>query len=245
MPNQNTGFLDLHSHLLPGIDDGCCNIKESLDCVRRLQQHGFVGTVCTPHVVFAQYPNNTPPKIEIWAEALRKQLAEAEINYQIWTGAEVRITDETYSWMQRHGVPTLGDGRCVLLDSWDAHWPEAGDQVMDWLLEEGYQPILAHPERMALDDDPLESLLDRLMNKRVWLQGNLNSLAGGEGNSARRRMQVWLEENRYSLIASDMHRPHHLDGRMHGVQLLFDAVGDEKATELLAARPRVILGEDK
>src|SRR5271165_6658164 len=102
------GFIDLHSHVLPGIDDGCISVEESLACVRRLQAHGFVGTVCTPHILPDIYPHNTPAQIAPRVAALRERLRQEGLDYSLWAGGEVRIDAGTISWFTSMGVPTLG-----------------------------------------------------------------------------------------------------------------------------------------
>ncbi len=235
------GFLDLHSHVLPGIDDGCRTIDDSVRCVERLLSHGFVGTVCTPHYGINDFPHNVPNQIVGFVARLREELARRNLEYQLWDGAEVRIHERTIAWFEDHGVPTLGPGRCVLVDFWGEAWPRAGDEVIDYLLGRQFQPILAHPERMNLPEDDLEALLPRLKQQGVWLQGNLNSVSGGEGKRARELMTRWLSLGWYDYVATDMHTPTHLDGRMNGIGVLNGIVGEETKQQMLGHRPREVL----
>ncbi|MGF1581215.1 MAG: tyrosine-protein phosphatase [Gemmataceae bacterium] len=235
------GFLDLHSHLLPGIDDGCRTIEDSIRCVERLKSHGFVGTVCTPHYGVNDFPHNVPEQIVQFVAKLREELAERDLEYQLWDGAEVRLHERTIAWFEDHGIPTLGPGRCVLVDFWGDAWPACCDQVLDYLLDREFLPILAHPERMNLPEVDLEHLLERLKEKGVWLQGNLNSVSGGEGRLARDRMVRWLDNDWYDYVATDMHAPMHLDGRMNGIGVLETIVGEDTKVQMLGHRPREVL----
>ena len=101
------GFIDLHSHLLPGIDDGCVTLEQSLACVRRLMERGFTGTACTPHIWLEQFPANVPANISRWVEELSGHLGEQGLEYRLWPGGEVRIARDTVAWFEEHGVPTL------------------------------------------------------------------------------------------------------------------------------------------
>ncbi len=226
-------FIDAHSHLLPGIDDGCRSVEDSLACVQKLLDHGFTGTICTPHVCVVEYPGNTPRAISNHVERLRRELATAGLDYTIWPGAEVRVAETTVSWFEQHGVPTLGAGRCVLIDYWEEEWLPSCDDVVSYLFANDYQPILAHPERMQLDDDELEKLLSRLQRQGVWLQGNLRCIAGVEGDSRRSRMLRWLRDGRYALIATDLHRPECLDARLRGIAIVDRVVGNAEVLRLL------------
>jgi len=233
--------LDLHSHVLPGIDDGCRDLNDSLDCIRQFIAAGYRGTVCTPHILPDQFPEITPANVQRWVETLRQELAAAGLEYQLWTGGEVRLAKRTLQWFARDGVPTLGDSRVVLLDWWGYDWPSYIDQIFDWLQAEGYQPLLAHPERMDLPFPQLEEVLTTLQERGVWLQGNLNSLSGGEGRQAQMWSQGWLKAGRYRWLASDMHRPNQLTGRFAGLKVARELVGDETAHRLLCAHPAQVL----
>ncbi|HVW00383.1 MAG TPA: CpsB/CapC family capsule biosynthesis tyrosine phosphatase [Planctomycetaceae bacterium] len=235
------GRIDLHSHLLPGIDDGCTSLAESLACVRRLLDAGYVGSVCTPHVTYYQFPRNTPEAIAGWVADLQAEIDAAGLEYRLWTGGEVRIAEETAAWLDAVGVPTLGDSRYVLIDWWNRTWPNFCYELCEFLMDREYRPILAHPERMGLEEAELWEVLAELQRMGVRLQGNLNSLSGGEGPQAADWARRLLAEDRYFLIASDMHRPHALDGRIAGLEELEKLVGAEKAAELLEHRPRQIL----
>ena len=238
------GFLDLHSHLLPGIDDGCTSLQQSLACVRRLIERGFTGTVCTPHIWLQEFPENTPATIARRVADLQEQLAEHGFDYPLWAGGEVRIAWDTMSWFEQHGVPTLGDSRAVLIDYWGRSWPDYGDSVVNELLAADYQPVLAHPERMDFDDAEWMSTLDRLTAQGVWLQGNLRCIAGGEGPRVQGRSLKLLSAGRYQLVASDMHGPGDLDDRLAGIAAVESAVGRAALEELLAERPAAMIVSD-
>src|SRR5262245_32791323 len=100
-------MIDLHSHLLPGIDDGCRTVNESLACVGTLLNHGFTGSVCTPHVGMTIFPENIPANIAKQVDVLQQQVRATGLEYQLWAGGELRIDEDTLSWLGEHGVPTL------------------------------------------------------------------------------------------------------------------------------------------
>lgn len=233
---EPAGRIDVHSHILPGIDDGCPSVSESLACIRQFIAAGYVGTICTPHVSARLYPRNTPQRIREWVAELQAVLAENEINYQLWPGGEVVMAPDNWNWFERDGFPTLGNSRAILMDWWGPTWPEFADPFLDRLLAAGYQPILAHPERMKLPVPELHQLINSLTERGVWLQGNLNSLSGGEGSVSQELSRSWLQEGRYHILASDSHHPERLVGRFAGLQAAIDLVGDEQITELIARR---------
>lgn len=232
------GRIDIHSHLLYGIDDGCVDLQQSLTCVAMLKAQGFVGTVCTPHLWPDLYPLNRPAAIKQWVERLRGEISDAGYDYRIWPGGELRIFDGAIAWMQEHGVPTLGDTRCVLTDYWGGQWSNTIDETFRWLIDEGYQPILAHPERIRMPSPELEKRLDAVRAMGVWLQGNTRCITGQEGLTAKERLKQFIEEDRYHLLALDMHQPETLGSRFDGLAKLEDLLGAERVELLCAKRPR-------
>jgi protein-tyrosine phosphatase len=236
-----TGLIDLHSHILPGIDDGCRTVEVSLACVQSLVEHGFRGTICTPHMAIEAFAENTPPNVAHRVKLLQDVFDAAGLEYQLWEGGELRIAEHTLSWMREHGVPTLGPSRHVLVDYWGSYWPAFADGVIEYLLQEGFHPILAHPERMDLEDREWDSVLDRLQHDGVWLQGNLRCIAGREGPRVGRRAQRLLAEDRYRLLATDMHGTPDLPDRLAGIQVADMLVGPAKVRELLAEVPKEVL----
>lgn len=211
------GFIDVHSHLLPGIDDGCALVADSLECVRLLKEAGFVGSICTPHFLPSIYPENTPEFIRERTAALQREVDAAGLDYRLWAGAEIRLNEETTQSFDRHGVPTLAGSRYVLIDYFGKFWPEFADPAIAWLVERGYQPILAHPERLNLDPDDLIELIDRLTASGVLLQGNLACFAAAEGLQAAAMAGDWLLGRKYFCLATDLHRPVHWQQRAAGM----------------------------
>lgn len=235
------GRIDIHSHVLPGIDDGCPNLVASLRCIRKLKEQGYVGTICTPHYYVSLYPHNTPDRIAQAVADLEKAVVQQGLEYRLWSGGEVRLDPETIDWFEAHGVPTLGESRYVLVDFWGTEWPKYADEALDWLKRRKYVPLLAHPERMGLREPQLVALLDRLQAEGVLCQGNFNSISGGEGEHARHLAERFLDESRYVILATDMHHPDHLHGRFRGIEAAAKRIGTETAEALVTAAPRAIL----
>ncbi len=235
-----SGYIDIHSHLLPGVDDGCADLEQSLACVHRLMEAGFVGSICTPHIYPEIFPDNKPTNIAQWTRQLRQALADNGVDYPIWSGGELRLLPDSVSWMQEHGVPTLAESRCVLMDFWEKKWPRCVEETMRWLLDNGYQPILAHPERLPATPD-LDKRLMALEAMGVWLQGNFRCMTGEEGYHADRLVRHLLQGGRYKLMAMDMHRPETLEGRLDGLQLVAAEFGQGTLEQLAITAPRELI----
>lgn len=234
------GRVDMHSHLLPGVDDGCATLEESLACVRRLQQVGFVGSICTPHILPEMFPNNTPANIHLLVDHLQQDIHAAGLDYRIWPGGELRLSATIMDWLKTHGVPTLAGSRCVLVDFWADKWPKWVGKTLDWLLAEGYQPILAHPERIkCFSRDPRK--LGELIRQGVWLQGNCRAMTGQDGYAADQLIRQCLQGGHYTFLALDMHGQSSLESRLDGMQLIAAEHGDDQLDHWMSDQPRKLI----
>ena len=245
LPESDTaalGRIDIHSHMLPGLDDGCRDWAESLLSIQRLKECGFVGSICTPHIWPELFPQNLPEHIRAWTIQLQQRIDDHGIEYRLWPGGELRLFKGVLDWMKRHGAPTLADSRCVLVDLWEEHWHNWIDEALDWLLAEDYLPILAHPERIGIHDLP--ERLTRLTDRGVLLQGNFRCLNGDEGFLADQWVRRFLLEKRYTFMAVDMHRPDSLESRLAGIEIVREEFGGDVLDQTLVLAPRqYILGE--
>ena len=236
------GRIDIHSHLLPGVDDGCIDLDQAIQSIRRLRAFGYVGSICTPHIFPEVYLLNTVVYVENLTFQFNEDLRSAGVTYRVWPGGEVRIFDGVIDWLKNHGVPTLAGSRCVLTDFWEERWPPWVETAYEWLLGNGFQPIVAHPERLPPSKD-LETGIPRLLEMGVLLQGNFRSFTGEEGYNADRLVRQWTAENHYTFLATDMHRPESLDSRLYGIQLLIDEFGTDRFDALTIDAPRrLVLG---
>jgi protein-tyrosine phosphatase len=238
------GRIDVHSHILPGIDDGCPTIEDSLNCIRQFISAGYAGTICTPHISPRIYPHNTPKNVKRCVAELQAAVDQEGLSYQLWAGGELVMAVDNWSWFENDGFPTLGNSKAILMDWWGPTWPQFAGHFLDRLQAAGYQPILAHPERMKLPVTALKQLVESLADRGVWLQGNLNSLSGGEGPQSQELAQQWLQEGRYYILASDTHHPELMQGRLAGLQVAIDLVGRDRVQELISRRTGLLARGD-
>lgn len=234
------GRIDIHSHLLPGIDDGCRDVNESILCIKRLIEMGYVGTICTPHIWHDMFPDNTAENIRHWAAALQKEIDADGLPYRVWPGGEVRIFDGYEKYWDKREIPTLANSRCVLLDFWAEKWPKWAEGAFAFLRGRGYQPILAHPERMRCSGDYV-GCLTGLADKGVWLQGNFRCMTGEEGYHADQLVRLLATEGRYKFMALDMHRHETLEGRLDGLALFEAEFGRETLDAMTIDAPRRLI----
>lgn len=198
--------VDMHSHVLPGIDDGAQNPQESVALIRRMMALGIKKIIATPHIM-ADYYRNTPETINAALDILRIELQKEGIDIPVEAAAE-HYFDETFEARVNRGeLMTFGDNY-VLFEFSFINNPPNSIQVIQKLKDMGYKPILAHPERYPyLDMDQLRTLHD-------WgalFQINTISLLGYFGGQARKTAEALIDNQLVDFISSDMHHLRHAD----------------------------------
>ncbi len=196
-------MIDIHSHVLPGIDDGSKSLEESLDLCRIASQDGIRTLVCTPHVDF-RYQNRRAT-IEAPFAALEERVREAGIDLRLVKGAEVHVAPDIVTKVREKDLVTYDDrGRYLLLEFPFQQVLTGAEEIVYKLRLTGVTPVIAHPERIAyFMDDP-----DRLYNLvRLGALGQATggSLTGMFGERSRRACLTMIERHLVHVIASDAH----------------------------------------
>lgn len=193
-------MIDCHCHILPGLDDGAADLEESLFLCRWFVTHGYTEVVCTAHRT-RLYPN-TAEAVEHAVEALQKTLDYEGIALHLIPSLEYRLIPET--WRPERLLPWQGNHLLVELplrnpEKMGSIVPE--DEIRR-LVEEGYQPVLAHPERY-LWASPADYA--RWHAAGALFQRNLGALEGFYGNPAAERARYLLEKGWYAILGTDLH----------------------------------------
>jgi protein-tyrosine phosphatase len=214
--------IDLHSHILPGIDDGSSTIEEARKAARAAVAEGVTAIAATPHVRH-DYPT-TPERMEAGVAALRADFAEQEIELEVLHGGEVdleMLRSLTHDAIRRF---TLGQtGRYLLLEFPYRGWPLSLEATVFELDLGGVKPVLAHPERNAeVQSDP--ERLRPLVSAGALVQITAASLEGGLGRGPQRAARALLELGLAHVLASDAHGP---SVRRAGLADARGLVGDE------------------
>jgi protein-tyrosine phosphatase len=232
-------MLDVHSHLLPGVDDGCASLNDSLDCARRMVAAGYTQSFCTPHY-WPSYPKTTKESIPQWVDAFQSQLESNGIPLKLYPGSEISLRPEL---MDRdvHLLPTFRmAGKYALIDLWADRLPPFFEPAIRWMQGAGLTVILAHPERMrAVQDDP--ALADYFAELGLLLQGNLQCFNDRPEAAPRITVERFLAEDRYFLLGSDLHNPETLNLRLRGLKRAIELAGPKRVRKMTVENPKVLL----
>ena len=209
-PQQHVCYwhTDLHSHLVPGIDDGVPTAEDALICLRQLADWGIRHVVTTPHVSQDWFPN-TPEILLAGQATLRSLIAEHQLPLTLEVAAEYLVDDLFLDLLRAGELMSFGQPRHVLFESGWASAPHFLSEVVFQLQTQRYQPILAHPERYTYYHDDLTPLAD-LHTAGCLFQLNWGSLMGRYGKRVEKQAQKLLKNNWVDFIGSDLHRPEDL-----------------------------------
>ncbi len=200
---------DMHSHLLPGIDDGSPDIATSLTLIKGMMELGYTKLITTPHIMWDMYPNDRDiilKKLDIVREAVAKEGLNVEIN-----AAAEYFLDEHVAGMVKRNEPLLTVSGNLVLTEFSMAYPSHGlkDILFDMQMQ-GYQPIIAHPERYIYLEKSKE-FYDELKDIGCLFQLNITSLGGFYGKSVQELAQYLLKKEYYDLAGTDLHNMRYLD----------------------------------
>jgi len=233
-------MIDLHSHILPGIDDGAVDVSMSLAMARIAVSDGTTHIACTPHIVPGIY-ENTKDGISRAVSTLRSALSKAGINLQLVLGADNHIVPDMAKKLMQGELPRLGNSRYFLFEPTHHVLPPGIVALCKNIIGQGFVPVLTHPERLTWVENHYDVIcaLDKM---GVAIQLTAMSITGKFGKRAHYWSERMLDEGRVDLIASDAHnarsRP---PGLSRARDCIADRLGEAAAHEMVQGNPARIL----
>jgi protein-tyrosine phosphatase len=233
-------MIDLHAHILPGLDDGVATVEEACELARRAAAEGITAIAATPHVR-EDYPT-TPAQMEAAVRDLRRELRVADIAVDILPGGEIAL--DSLGLLGQEDLLRFSlaqSGRYLLVEFPYVGWPLALETSLWKVQAAGLVPIIAHPERnREVQERP--GLLAPLIAAGTLVQVTAASLDGRLGPSSQTAAQALLKDGTAHLIASDAHGP---AIREPGLADAFAAVGDVALARYLTEEvPAAIVAGD-
>ncbi|MFK5890095.1 MAG: histidinol phosphatase [Flavobacteriaceae bacterium] len=212
------GYTDIHSHLLPGIDDGAKTLEDSLNLIRQFKTFGVTNLITTPHVMGQVWPN-TPGIINQKLDTLKQALKDEGLSdINISAAAEYLLDDNFITLMKSKKLLTLKDN-LVLVELSYFNPPSHLFEILFDMQVAGYKPVLAHPERYTFYHNDVEKY-DTLKKAGCLFQLNLLSLTKHYGEKVKATAHYLLKTGYYDFAGSDVHHKHHLK--------LLEKIGDKK-----------------
>jgi len=198
---------DMHSHLLPGLDDGVQTMDEALEVIEALSQLGYRRLVTTPHVMAERYPNSSDA-IREKAGAVQEAVRKAGLPVEIWAAAEYYLDEQFGQLLKKGDLLPLDKDNHILVELSFHHVPLAFAQYLFDLQSQGYKPVLAHPERYPYYHNKLDEYL-ALQQAGCLFQVNILSITGHYGLDVQQAAQLLLRHKLVRFLGTDVHRLAH------------------------------------
>lgn len=198
-------MLDLHCHILPGIDDGAVDLDMALEMARIAADDGITTIACSPHIYPGMYDNDAAG-IAAAVAAFQAELDRNGIALTLHSNADVHLVPGLLEGIREGRVPTIAGSRYLLLEPSHHVAPPRFEESVFELMAAGYTPLITHPERLAWIEHQYE-VFDRLSRRGAWMQITAGALTGRFG----RRVKYWAErftgEGHTMVLATDAHHP--------------------------------------
>lgn len=234
------GIIDIHSHILPEVDDGASNMEETIAMLRIAYEQGIRKMVATPHYHLGKYESSIMV-IEQSLERVRMEVKRQGIPMELVMGNEVYFHPEAISSVSVGNVSTLGGSNCILVEFSPGSSHTYIRQALDFTIREGYTPVLAHVERyieLTKDIDYVASLIDM----GCYIQMNAGSIAGNAGMKVKSFCKKLLKNELVHFIATDCHGAKSRTPELQkSVQYISKKFGDAYAKRIFIENPETML----
>jgi protein-tyrosine phosphatase len=200
--------VDMHSHLIPGIDDGSPDLRTSIEMLQRFESMGYQKVITTPHVM-SDYYRNSSDTILHGRDRVREALVKEGINIEFEAAAEYYLDEHFDALIDADDVLTFGK-KHVLFELAFMAEPDILKNILFKLQMKGYRPILAHPERYGYWHKELHQFHD-LFDRDILLQVNINSLTGTYSPEVQKTAEYLIDNNLVTFMGTDCHHHGHID----------------------------------
>ncbi len=208
-PRVNPLYVDIHSHLLPGIDDGSQSLEETMDLINGFIELGYKKLIITPHIM-GDFYKNTPQIIHEKLNLVKTEARDLGLEIDLEAAAEYYL-DEAFVKKLDQGEPLLTFGNNYLLfETSFMNEPANLREIIFQIASSGYKPVLAHPERYSYlygSFDKYEDLFDR----GVYFQLNISSLSGYYSKESKKIAEKLIKKGMIHFVGSDCHGTRHLE----------------------------------
>jgi protein-tyrosine phosphatase len=233
-------LIDLHCHLLPGIDDGAPDLATSLEMARIAVADGITTIACTPHIYPGLYENNGPDILRR-VEALQAELDAAGIALTLVAGCDAHLTPTMVAELDSGHIPTLAGSRYFLFEPPHHVAPPRLEQSVLATLDAGYMPIITHPERLSWIESHYDTM-KALARAGAWMQLTAGSITGRFGKRAQHWSERMLDEGLVHLVSTDAHNLRNRKPLLsEAVAAVGARLGDAAAHDMVVTRPRMVL----
>ncbi|HCF64764.1 MAG: capsular biosynthesis protein [Clostridia bacterium] len=237
-------MIDIHSHIIPNVDDGARSVEETFNILKEAQEAGFTDVILTSHFLLNYYETNAQELI-FWKEKLQEVLKKQGTKINLHSGMEIYITNQMEELLENKKILTLANSRYMLIELPLATNVKYFDYVVYYLEAKGIKPIIAHPERYkCVQKDP--DIVEEYIEKGCLIQCNYGSIVNLYGREAEKTIKTLLKKNQVHFLGSDVHRE---NGTyliiLDAIKKIRKIIGENKINELTTINPKKILQNEE
>ncbi|MCI9246369.1 MAG: hypothetical protein HFJ30_04500 [Clostridia bacterium] len=233
-------MIDIHCHILPGIDDGSRDVEESMEMIREAYKAGFTNIISTSHYIEESY---NVPKVrrQELIDMLNSKIEQEGMQIKIYNGAEAYITPNLVELIKAEELPTMNGTKYLLMELPMHNQILNLESIVSKVINQGITLIIAHPERYSYVQKNYK-VLNELAEMGVLFQANYGSCIGQYGKEAEKTLKKLLKANRISFFGTDCHRAGSIYDKMPEIlKKLEKMIGKEKLEELTTINPQKLI----
>ena len=237
-------MIDIHSHIIPNVDDGARSVEETFNILKEAQEAGFTDDILTSHILLNYYETDAQELI-FWKDKLQEVLDQRGPNIKLHSGMEIYISNQMEELMQKNKLLTLANSRYMLIELPIASNVQYLDYVIYYLEAKGIKPIIAHPERYkCVQKDP--DIVEEYIENGCLIQCNYGSIVNLYGREAEKTIKTLLKKNQVHFLGSDVHRE---NGTyliiLDAIKKIRKIIRENKINELTTINPKKILQNEE
>lgn len=237
-------MIDIHSHIIPNVDDGARSVEETFNILKEAQEAGFTDVILTSHFLLNYYETNAQELI-FWKEKLQEVLKKQGTKINLHSGMEIYITNQMEELLENKKILTLANSRYMLIELPLATNVKYFDYVVYYLEAKGIKPIIAHPERYkCVQKDP--DIVEEYIEKGCLIQCNYGSIVNLYGREAEKTIKTLLKKNQVHFLGSDVHRE---NGTyliiLDAIKKIRKIIGENIINEITTINPKKILQNEE
>ena len=233
-------MVDIHSHLIPNVDDGSKSVEETFMLIKEADRAGITDIILTPHYIVNSYEQNANTLI-LLKDKLQQILDKDKINVKLHIGMEVYITDNLIDLLKQNKLLTLANSKYLLMELPLNTHVQYEDIIIFKLIENNIIPIIAHPERYKfIQENP--DKVEELIESGCLMQSNIGSILGIYGNHAKQTFKYLLKKDLIHFLGTDTHRKDTIYPLLKkATKKIEKIIGKEKTEKLIKINPQKIL----
>lgn len=233
-------MIDMHTHILPNIDDGSESMEETIRMLKEAKEAGFTDIITTSHYIENSYDITKRERKNIINE-IKSKLDIENINIKLYNGAEAYISNNIYELIEKEELPTLNNSKYLLMELPMNNKVLYLENVIYSLESKGITPIIAHPERYSYVQKDI-IFVEELVERGVLFQANYGSIIGKYGNDASKSVKKLLKKKLIHFLGTDTHKSNSIYTQMNIILKKLEKITGKEYLELLSViNPEIVI----